>query len=83
MNLVNGPEPLRWDDTTNYGPNRRDLGHASDGAQRAAQRPVGHRPDEIVVRGPEHVSATVIAHRIEETWTLARYQPARPCARLC
>ncbi len=36
LNLVNGPEPLRRADTTNYSRDRRNLGHARGSAYRTA-----------------------------------------------
>lgn len=40
VNPVNGPEPLRRQDTTNYGPNRSNLGHARGSAYCAAMADV-------------------------------------------
>jgi hypothetical protein len=43
VNPVNGSEPLRRNDTTNYGPNRSNLGHARGFAYCVAMADVTRR----------------------------------------
>jgi modification methylase len=58
VNPVNSPEPLRRQDTTNYGPNRRNLGHARGAAYCTAMADVYEACAAVLKPGGFLVSVT-------------------------